>query len=86
MELHLLEALHVAIRSLTQGIRSDDDKAPKAASEQIIRIAKPWTIRRWSESKLADGEPLVEMPKVNKHIVNLTWTMAEQQTLQQLVN
>jgi hypothetical protein len=86
MELHGAEAFQVAVRSLTQGIRSDDDEAQKAAAEQIIRIAKPWTIRRWSESKLADGEPLVKMPKVNQHIVNLTWTTAEQQTLQQLVN
>ncbi|KAF8518629.1 hypothetical protein BDD12DRAFT_811084 [Trichophaea hybrida] len=52
------DALQVAVRSLTQGIRSDNDEAQKAAAEQIIRIAKPWTIRRWSESKLADGEPL----------------------------
>jgi hypothetical protein len=86
MELHGTEALQVAVHSLTQGIRSDNDKAQKAASEQIIRIAKPLTIWMWSESKLADGEPLVEMPKVKEHIVNLIWTMAEQQTLQQLVN
>ncbi|KAF8537453.1 hypothetical protein BDD12DRAFT_806924 [Trichophaea hybrida] len=44
MELHGADALHMAVRSLTQGIRSDDDEAQKAAAEQIIRIAKPWTI------------------------------------------
>ena len=72
MELHGAEAFQVAVRSLTQGIRSDDDEAQKAAAKQIIRIAKPWTIWRCSESKLADGEPFVKMPKVKEHIVILT--------------
>jgi hypothetical protein len=85
MELHGVEALQVAVRSLTQGIRSYDDKAQKSTSEQIIRISNPWTIRRWSESNLAKEEQLVEMPKMKEHIVNLTWTTAEQQTLHQLV-
>ncbi|KAF8536335.1 hypothetical protein BDD12DRAFT_890450 [Trichophaea hybrida] len=86
MELHGADALQVAVRSWTQGIRSDDNEAQKAAAKQIIRIAKPWTLRRWSESKLANGEPLVKMPKAKEHIVNLTWTTAEQQNLQQHVN
>ncbi|KAF8540265.1 hypothetical protein BDD12DRAFT_880836 [Trichophaea hybrida] len=80
------DALQVDVWSVTQYIRSDDDECQKAAAEQIIRIAKQWTIRAWSESKLADGELLVMMHMAKEHIVNLTWTMAEQQTLQQLVN
>jgi hypothetical protein len=71
MERHGAEAFHVAVRSLIQGITSDDNEGQKAAAKQIIRIAKPWTIRRWSESKLADGERLVKMPKVKDHIVHL---------------
>ncbi|KAF8533441.1 hypothetical protein BDD12DRAFT_810176 [Trichophaea hybrida] len=41
MKLHGAEALHVAGRSLTQGIRSDDNEAQKAASKEIMSIAKP---------------------------------------------
>ena len=81
-----METLQVSIWSLTQGIRSYDDEAQQSVSEQIIRIAKPWTIWRWSESIPADGEPLVKMPKAKEHIINLIWTITEQQTLQQLVN
>jgi hypothetical protein len=44
----------------------------------MIHIAKPWTIRRWSESKLANGKPLVRIPNENVHIVDLEWTEEEQ--------
>jgi hypothetical protein len=44
----------------------------------MIRIAEPWTMRRWSESKLADGKLLVRLPMENAHIVDLEWTEEEQ--------
>ncbi|KAF8530805.1 hypothetical protein BDD12DRAFT_810966 [Trichophaea hybrida] len=69
MERHGADALQVAVRCLTQGIRSDNDETQTAAAEQIIRIAKHG----------------LSMPKAKEHIVNLIWTTAEQQTLQQLV-
>ncbi|KAF8249294.1 hypothetical protein K440DRAFT_216995 [Wilcoxina mikolae CBS 423.85] len=53
---------------------------------KIIRVARPWTIRRWSESKQANGEPLVKVPKDNAHLINLQWTTEEQAKLQQLVD
>ncbi|KAF8246219.1 hypothetical protein K440DRAFT_645299 [Wilcoxina mikolae CBS 423.85] len=55
------------------------------AAGRIIRVAKPWTIRRWSESKQANGEPLVKVPKEEAHLINPEWTVQEQATLQQLV-
>jgi hypothetical protein len=42
-------------------------------------------IRRWSESKLADGNPLVGIPKENAHLVDLKWTEDKQAKLKTLV-
>jgi hypothetical protein len=51
----------------------------------MIQIAKPWTIRRWSESKLLNGKPLVPIPKENAHLDNLKWTEHEPAKLKILV-
>ena len=51
----------------------------------MIQNAKPWTIRRWSESKLVNGKPLVRIPKENAHLVVLEWTEAEQAELKTVV-
>jgi len=42
-------------------------------------------IRRWSESKLANGKPLVRIPKEIAHLVDLQWTEDEQAKLKTLV-
>jgi hypothetical protein len=52
----------------------------------MIQIAKPWTMRRWSESKLTNGKPLVQIPKENAHLVDLEWTEQEQAELKTLVH
>jgi hypothetical protein len=36
---------------------------------------------RWSESKIANGKPQVQMPKENAHLVHLEWTENEQAKL-----
>jgi len=43
-----------------------------------VQIAKLWITRRWSESKLANDKPLVQIPKENAHLIDLEWTEDEQ--------
>jgi hypothetical protein len=63
MDRHGVDALYSAVKSLMHAIRTEDEEAQQDAVHQMIQIAKPWTIRRWSESKLAKGQPLVRIPK-----------------------
>jgi len=63
MEMHGADALYSAVKSLMHAIRTEDQEAQQDAAHRMIQIAKPWTIRRWSESKLANGKPLVQIPK-----------------------
>jgi hypothetical protein len=44
----------------------------------MFQIAKPWMIRRWSESKLGNGLPPVQIPQENAQFVYLEWTDEEQ--------
>ena len=47
------------------------------AYDQIKDIAWPWTIRRWGETKDANGEPLVRIPELVQHDVRLQYTNDE---------
>jgi hypothetical protein len=47
----------------------------------MLQIAKPWMIRRWLESKQANGKLLVRILKENAHLINLGWTEDEQAAL-----
>jgi hypothetical protein len=85
MEKHGAETLYSAVKSLMHAIRTKDEEAQQDAAHRMIQIAKPWTIRRWSESKLANGKPLVRIPKENAHLVDLEWTEEEQAHLKTLV-
>jgi hypothetical protein len=51
----------------------------------MVQIASPWITRWWSESKLANGKPLVRIPKMNAHRVDPEWTEEEQAYLETLV-
>jgi len=44
------------------------------AYDQIKDISWPWTIRRWGETKDANGEPLVHIPELVQHDVRLQYT------------
>jgi hypothetical protein len=55
------------------------------AAHQMIQIAKPWTIWRWSESKLGKGKPLVQIQKENPQLGDLEWTEDEQAKLKTIV-
>jgi hypothetical protein len=55
MEMHGADVLYSALESLMDAIRTEDEEAQQDAAHGMIHIAKPWTIRRWSELKLANG-------------------------------
>jgi len=84
-EKHGADALYSAVKSLTHAIRTEDKEAQQDAAHRMIQIAKPWTIRRWSESNHANGKPLVRTPKENAHLIHLEWTEDEQPKLKTLV-
>ena len=85
MEKHGAEALYSAVKSLILAIWTEDQNAQQDAAHQMIQIAKPWTKKRWSESKLPNGKPLVRISKENAHLVDLEWTEEEQAKLMTLV-
>ena len=82
MEKHGGEAWYSAVESLMHGIRTKDEEAQQDAAHRMIQIAKPWMIRRWSESKLGNGKPLVRIPKEYAHLIDLEWTEEEQAHLE----
>ena len=53
----------------------------QAAAQAMIEVVRPWTIRRWTESKLESGAPLVAIPTEIIHQVTLEWTPEEQEHL-----
>jgi len=63
MEKHGADAQYSAVKSLMHAIRTEDQEAQQDAAHRMTHIAKPWTIRRWSESKLANVNPLVRILK-----------------------
>jgi len=85
MAMHSANALYSAVKSLMHAIRTEDQDTQQDAAHQMIQIAKPWTIRRWSESKLPNGKPLVQIPSETAHLVDLEWTEDEQAKLKTLV-
>jgi hypothetical protein len=85
IEMHGAGALYPAVKSWMLSIRMEDQDAQQDAAHCMIRIAKPWKIRKWSESKLPNGRPQVRIPKENAHLVDLEWTEDEQAQLKTLV-
>ena len=70
MEKHVAEALYSTEKSLMHSIRTENKEAQQDAPHQIIQIANPWKISTWSESKLANGNPLIQIPKENAHLID----------------
>jgi len=71
MEKHSTDALYSALECLMQAIGTEDEAAQQHAAHRMIQIAKPWPIRRWSESEPANGNKLVRIPKENAHLDDL---------------
>ena len=53
-EMHGAEALYSAVKSFMHAIWTKDEEAQQDSAHQMIQIAKPRMIWRWSESKLAN--------------------------------
>ena len=85
MEKHGAEATYSAEKSLMHAIQTKDEEAQQNAVHWMIQIAKPWTIRRWSEYKLANGKQLVWIRKEIAHLIDLEWTEEKQAHLMTLV-
>jgi len=85
MEKHGAEALHSAVKSLMDAIWTENEEAQHYAAHQLIQIPKPWTMRRWSESKLANAKPLVRIPKEKSDLIDLEWTEDEEAKLETLL-
>jgi hypothetical protein len=78
MDRHGADELYSAVIRLMHAIRTEDKEAQQDVAQRMIENEKPWTRRRWSESKLANGKPLVLIRKENAHLVDLEWTEDEQ--------
>jgi hypothetical protein len=78
MEKHCAEALYSAVKSLMHGIRTNSEEAQQVLAHGIVQMTKPWTIRWWSESKVANGTLLVRILKDNAHLIDLEWTEEDQ--------
>jgi hypothetical protein len=85
MKMHSADALYSTVKRLMHAIETEDQDAQQDVTHWIIEIAKSWTIRRWSELKLANGKPLVRIPMENAHCVDREWTEDEQAKLNTLV-
>jgi len=85
MEMHGADALYSTVKSLMHAIRTEDEEAQQDAAHQIIQIANPWTIRRWSKMKLAHRKPLVRIPNDNARLIDVEWTEHEEAKLKALV-
>jgi hypothetical protein len=59
MEQHGADALYSAVKNMMHAIRTEDEEGQQDAAHRMIQIAKPWTVRRWSESNPANGKSLV---------------------------
>jgi hypothetical protein len=85
MEQQGADAFYSAVDSLMHTIRTEDEEAQPDAAQWMNQIAQPWMIKRWSESKIANGKPLVQIAKANAHLMDLEWTEDTQAQLEALV-
>ena len=68
MEKNGAKALNCTVKSLMHAIQTKDQDAQQDMAHRMIRITKPWTVRRGSELKLANEKPLVPIPKENSQL------------------
>jgi len=85
MEMHSADAPYSAVKSLMHAIWTEDEHAQQDSAHRMIQSTKPSMIRRWSESNLANGKPLVQIPRENAHLLHPKWTEEEQAKLKTLV-
>jgi len=81
MQMHGANALHSAVKSLIHAIRIEDEGAQQDVAQRRMWMVKAWTIWRWSESKLANGTPLIWIRKETVHLIHFQWIEEEQAKL-----
>jgi hypothetical protein len=85
MDKHRAEALHSEVKRFMHALWTEGQDAQQDAAHRVIQIANPWTIGRWSESKLANLKLLVPIRKENAQLVDFEWTAEGQAKLKTLV-
>jgi hypothetical protein len=78
MEEHRADTLDSAANSMMHVIWTEEEEAEQDMVHRMIQIPMPWIIWRWSESKLANGKPLVQIPTGNGPLIDLEWTEDQQ--------
>jgi len=81
MEKHVTHPLYPAVQSSMHARWSANQDAHLDAGYRVIQIVKPLTMRRWSEWKLANEKPLVQITNKNGQLVDLEWTEKQQAML-----
>ena len=71
MEMDGADAMYCTVKSIMHPIRTEDEQANQDPVHRMIQIAKPWTIRRCSELRLANRTPLVRIPMENANLIDL---------------
>jgi len=85
MKKNRTNVLYSALKCLMHAIRTEDEDAQQDVAHRMIQIATPWMIGRWPECKLANGKPLVRIPKENAHLVDPDWPEDMQAKLKTLL-
>jgi len=80
-----VDTIYSAVKVLMHAILTEDKESLQDCVHQIIHIAKPRMIRRWSESKLANGRPVAPIQQENAHLIDFDWTEDKEVTLKTLV-
>ena len=78
----LAKAVANVQRTVSKALPSDKQQA---AEQPMIEVVRPWTICRWTESRLASGIPLEAIPTEIIHQITLEWTPEEQEHLAAMV-
>jgi len=81
IEKHDAEVLHSAVRSVMHAIQTEDEQTPHDMAHYRFPNAKLWTIRRCSESKLPNEQPLVWIWNEHAHNLDLEYTEKEHSKL-----
>jgi len=85
MEKHGADPLYSAVKSLMHAFQTGDKEAQQHVVHRMIQIAKPWMIRRQSESKLTNRKPLMWILNKNAHLIDRESTDVKQAKLKALV-
>jgi hypothetical protein len=78
MAIHGADALYSSGNSVTHAIQMEDHDTQQDAAHMMIQMEKPRTMKRCSQSNLANEKLLVQLLKENAHLLDLEWTEDQQ--------